>query len=209
MVVSWVMAKGISKFISAGHILWYSLVVLLILSTDMVCATIISPDLNTILSGSERNYSPPKEKLKAPRWLKFVRLFEFRRWLIADSKQLFETNDGGSSWTKLYEVRNSTNDWYGINALSFANSVSGCLVEGDNYNSRLLRTRNGGGTWEDVGRIELENRKMFLRSCHFSDDDRGWCGGLLWSAVRATNSEKGLYEGIILRTDDGGRTWRR
>jgi photosystem II stability/assembly factor-like uncharacterized protein len=60
-----------------------------------------------------------------------------------------------------------------------------------NSNGQILRTRNGGRTWEE----QLHDPKVYFRCLGFASDRLGWAGTL--------SSTKRLF-----RTSDGGSSWK-
>jgi len=65
----------------------------------------------------------------------------------------YKTNDGGSSWSLVYENKDSTAF---MNSITFKNDVEGIII-GDQINGRhlLLRTGDGGDTWSRIDSIDV------------------------------------------------------
>ena len=75
-----------------------------------------------------------------------------------------------------------------LNDVYFSDNQEGCAV-GDN--GVTLYTTNGGKTWTSATSVTTQK----LRAVFFADYNTGWAVG-------------GVNSGVILRTDDGGRTWQ-
>ncbi|MBL8208587.1 MAG: hypothetical protein JNM09_30430, partial [Blastocatellia bacterium] len=62
-----------------------------------------------------------------------------------------------------------------------------------------LKTRNGGETWEQA-RVPSSG----THSTQFVDSARGWTAA---SALREGGADAKVYDTILLRTDNGGKSW--
>lgn len=83
-----------------------------------------------------------------------------------------------------------------LNEVFFIDENNGCISGGywndqGQYFSILLKTTNGGETWQ-----KLPNVPYLIYDIYFLDQQRGWAVG--------TDS---AYSGIILATEDGGNNW--
>jgi photosystem II stability/assembly factor-like uncharacterized protein len=100
-----------------------------------------------------------------------------------DSGMIAETTDGGKTWTE-----QTTSDSIFLYKIQFADSLRGWIVADINKNGGLLRTRDGGHSWEVL-------TGPLFRSICFIDSLNGW----------------GIAEvpsgGEIFRTTDGGVSW--
>ena len=105
---------------------------------------------------------------------------------------IFKTVDSGKTWMTL----NSTVGLQ-INSLFFLNTQIGFAVGGEDFcggtgciipGSFILRTLNGGETWENV---YTPSGKVELSSVHFVSASTGFCAG----------------GDLIMKTSDSGRTW--
>ncbi len=63
-----------------------------------------------------------------------------------------------------------------------------------NSNGQILRTTDGGATWEEQFHVSTEEGDVWLRCVGFATESRGWVG--------TTTEERRLFE-----TSDGGATW--
>ena len=121
-------------------------------------------------------------------------------WIAGDDGFLASTTDGGRSW-----VRFPLNTTENINEIYFRNDDNGYLVAG----RKMFITRDAGRTWQDI-RISRSGefgagRPEFL-SIRFSDKKRGYVIG---SVLRKSGDEEVVVDSLLMRTDDGGDTWRR
>lgn len=119
----------------------------------------------------------------------------FYDWVI------LRTTNGGSDW-----VRQASGDTFSLHGVSFADADtgtavgSGCDIFGIPCNDVILHTTNGGANWtpQSSGRPRCWDEPC-LRAVSLVDADTGTAVG-------------GLYlppDNTILRTTDGGATWRR
>jgi photosystem II stability/assembly factor-like uncharacterized protein len=98
---------------------------------------------------------------------------------------LLSGNDG-ASWKKLRLPRGT------VEAVDFVTSRLGYLLQ---TNGRVFQTRNRGRRW-----VELLNGTGTAYDIAFGDAKNGWL------ALRGFPTDEG--QGFLLRTSDGGRTWR-
>lgn len=103
-------------------------------------------------------------------------------WVAGDSGVVYQSVNGGESWTK-QSTNVSSNLW----SISFIDHNTGwvCGTEGT-----LLKTTNGGLDWETCLSGSAEDG-IYL-SVHFFDSETGWISN---------------NNGSLLRTDNGGDTW--
>lgn len=121
-------------------------------------------------------------------------------WIAGDGGYLASTTDGGKSWTK-YPL-NTTED---INEIYFRNDDNGYLVAG----RKMFITRDAGRTWQDIriSRIgEFGAATPEFLSIRFSDKKRGYVIG---SVFRHVGDDDVVVDSLLMRTEDGGETWRR
>jgi photosystem II stability/assembly factor-like uncharacterized protein len=124
------------------------------------------------------------------------------------SSEVRETSDGGTTWRASLD----TNAGFVAGLDAATTSIAWLLTNDTAYCSasdcakyELFRTDDGGLSWSDLG-----NPKNFTRNCSggnlagplFASAGRGWLG----LALGAGGAAVGL--GGILRSDDGGWTWR-
>ena len=120
-----------------------------------------------------------------------------RGWIAGDNGFLAFTNDGGASWTK-YPL-NAAED---INEIYFRNDDNGYLVAG----RKLFITSDGGRTWRETVIFragDFRNGTPEFLSIRFADKRRG----LVVGSVLNRNGD--VVDSLVMRTDDGGETWRR
>lgn len=121
-------------------------------------------------------------------------------WIAGDNGFLASTTDGGATWTT--HNLNTTED---INEIYFRNEDSGYLVAG----RKMFMTRDGGRNWQDI-RIyrsgEFGSGRPEFLSIRFSDKKKGYVIG---SVLRRSGGDDIVVDSLVMRTDDGGETWRR
>lgn len=123
-----------------------------------------------------------------------------RGWIAGDDGFLASTTDGGKNWVK-YPLNTTEN----INEIYFRNDDNGYLVAG----RRMFITRDAGKTWQDIliyrsGEFGA-GRPEFL-SIRFSDKKKGYVIG---SVLRKSGGDEVVVDSLLMRTEDGGETWRR
>ncbi len=137
---------------------------------------------------------------------------DFNHIDFIDLKNAWAVGEGG----KVFFI-NSTNDFWEkkdcnisekIEGLSFINPLKGWIVyqiktgeikPGVNkFSGRILRTEDGGNTWEGQNIDSLYN----ITAINFIDSNNGWIGGL-------ENKEGFQLSWSILHTVDGGLTWNK
>ena len=109
-------------------------------------------------------------------------------WIAGDSGTIIHTTDGGANWTT--QDTQTTND---IQFVFFLNRNLGWVSEFNftttPYGTVLLRTTNGGATWQ---RQPYPVENLFMTCILFTDSLHGWMGG---------------KPNAIVKTIDGGATW--
>ncbi len=118
-------------------------------------------------------------------------------WIAGDGGYLAWTTDGGRNWTKQEIGTTET-----INEIYFRNDDNGYLVAG----RKMFITRDGGRTWRETQIYRTgefgKNSPDFL-SIRFADKRRGIVIGSV------LNSQGNVVDSLVMRTEDGGETWRR
>lgn len=112
--------------------------------------------------------------------------------------RLYKTEDGGLTWTKRYEIPGRGH----LNSISFVDSLRG-WVGGFDPTAFVLSTEDGGKSWKrtDFGEGSIEHLA-------FLDSKTGWAVGYTYRKS-PDQLKKTIYEGMIHRTKDGGKTWER
>jgi photosystem II stability/assembly factor-like uncharacterized protein len=121
---------------------------------------------------------------------------------------LFMTMDGGDTWQRIpIAVQRKTDSTrftkgklHSVQFTDVSNGViTGEMEDGDEHCFFTLKTRNGGETWEQ-SRVPSSG----LPSTQFVNSARGWTAA---SALRTGSAETKVYDTILLRTDNGGKSW--
>ncbi|MBI5214901.1 MAG: hypothetical protein HY960_04050 [Ignavibacteriae bacterium] len=111
-------------------------------------------------------------------------------WVAGKEGVVFKTTNSGTSW--LQQTSGTTSE---IVEIFMLNHMRGWMLApkyatqpGEWYGTFYLQTTNGGTTWSLT-----EYPEIFLYSIAFNDSLNGLVGG---------------EQGLLLRTDDGGETWK-
>lgn len=121
---------------------------------------------------------------------------------------LFMTSDGGETWRRLPIViqtkNNATRFTRGLlHSVKFTDVnhglVAGEIEDGDEMFYFTLRTRDGGQMWEQ-SRVPSRS----IQSTRFLDATYGWT---VANASREVPAGAMLYDTVLLRTEDGGKSW--
>ena len=118
-------------------------------------------------------------------------------WIAGDKGYLASTTDGGRTWRKY--TLNTTED---INEIYFRNEKNGYLVAG----RKLFVTSDAGATWREtvIYRAgDFRNSTPEFLSIRFADKKNG----LVVGSVLNRGGE--VIDSLVMRTEDGGETWRR
>ena len=109
-------------------------------------------------------------------------------WLVGDGGAVLFTSDLGGHWRgPPPPFPRDTAAMFDLAALAVRGSK--CWIAGT-PGSRVLHSPDGGRTWS----VFPTPTRLPLSSMTFVDDEHGWAVGAM---------------GVILATEDGGRTWRR
>jgi photosystem II stability/assembly factor-like uncharacterized protein len=118
-------------------------------------------------------------------------------WVAGDNGYLAWTGNGGRNWTK-QDIGTTES----INEIYFRNDENGYLVAG----RKMFITRDSGRTWRETQIYRTgefgKNVPEFL-SIRFADKKRGIVIGSV------LNAQERVVDSLVMRTDDGGETWRR
>jgi len=112
------------------------------------------------------------------------------------SAGISSTNDGGSTWTTLYQNNGTKRHGFYFNGIAFTDESNGWVAgEGQDANSTygfIWGTNDGGSTWEQQLYIESAS----IIQIRMVDASNGWaCGGL--------NVGSGLMKGAFWKTSNG------
>jgi photosystem II stability/assembly factor-like uncharacterized protein len=138
-------------------------------------------------------------------------------WLIGnfygrercDIGGVFTTSDGGATWKRVplaIQTRNNSG-LFTPGALDSAHftdantgSITGEMYDGERRYFFALHTRDGGRTWS---LFRIPSRAT--HNSQFLDPARGWTAAFL---PRASGDEAAVYDTTLLRTGNGGLSWR-
>lgn len=111
-------------------------------------------------------------------------------------ERMWHSADGGLHW----ERRSVPTGGYILHDVDFVNNWHGWAVGNSNI---ILSTSDGGGTWE-AG--TLSRKITGWAAVDFVNDDVGYAAGS--TALRDPATDTATFGIEILRTTDGGRSWR-
>jgi len=117
---------------------------------------------------------------------------ESNKYFAFGSLALLESNNGGTSWdpvpTNIVAIPSFMDLTFVNDNLGFAVGNAGAII----------RTEDGGDTWNYRRRNQENKVSEWFTRVQFIDENVGWCVG-----------ETGVvpYNGIIVKTTDGGDTW--
>ncbi|MDQ3223380.1 MAG: hypothetical protein M3Q75_07930, partial [Gemmatimonadota bacterium] len=120
---------------------------------------------------------------------------------IAESK-LLSTSDG-QTWSQTGTMPRG----WGITDYAFISEREGLYLDGNTNVSRIMRTSDGGRTWNEVfackATLEVEgltkNLDCSLKTLHFPSPQVGYALG------GANYAKRTLF---VVKTEDGGQTWK-
>lgn len=118
-------------------------------------------------------------------------------WIAGDNGYLASTSDGGQTW-RTYPL-NTTED---INEIYFRNEKNGYLVAG----RKMFITDDAGASWRETviyRPAEFKNGVPEFLSIRFADKRQGLVVGSV------LNKAGDVIDSLVMRTTDGGETWRR
>jgi photosystem II stability/assembly factor-like uncharacterized protein len=138
-------------------------------------------------------------------------------WLIGnfygqsrnDIGGVFTTSDGGATWRRvplMIQTRHNSGLLTPGLLLSAhftdanTGSITGEMYDGESRFFFALHTRDGGQTWS---LFRIPSRAT--HNSQFLDPARGWTAAFV---PRASGDEAAVYDTTLLRTDNGGLSWR-
>ena len=145
-------------------------------------------------------------------WLRSVGFAtENRGWVgtTAGEAQLFETSDGGATWTAVDLPADAPAKVCGISVVD----ESVVYASGTNEPTdtpRIMKTVDGGLSWQAR---DMTAHASILIDIHFTDPDTGWVvGGLQHPVTPADrqcrrNLARSKIKPVVLHTTDSGETW--
>ena len=113
-------------------------------------------------------------------------------WCVGSGGQIIHTDDGGETW-----VPQKSGTTWNLFDVHFTSERQGWAV---GMNGTLLSTVDGGEHWK-LAAVSRRHPFFFLDAVTFVTPKIGWIVGLDLRSLGA--------DGLILRTEDGGRTWQR
>ncbi|MGH9843644.1 MAG: YCF48-related protein, partial [Blastocatellia bacterium] len=122
---------------------------------------------------------------------------------------IFMTTDGGVTWkrvpvtiqTQYTSGRFTPGVFHSVKFTDLDNgSVTGEMYDGEGRFFFVLHTKDGGKTWE-----QYRTPSRATHSTQFLDLANGWSAA---SAPREGSAEAVVYDTTLMRTDNGGMSWR-
>jgi photosystem II stability/assembly factor-like uncharacterized protein len=122
---------------------------------------------------------------------------------------VFMTSDGGVTWKRI-PVDLQTQHVSGrftpglLHSVQFTDintgAVTGEMYDGEGRYFFALHTTNGGKTWD-----QFRTPSRATHSTQFLDPANGWTAAV---APRDGGAEAAVYDTTLMRTDNGGKSWR-
>ncbi|MBK9331054.1 MAG: T9SS type A sorting domain-containing protein [Ignavibacteria bacterium] len=135
-------------------------------------------------TNSGKNWSILQELNKNLRLIQFLDMNT--GWVAGNGGLILKTTNGGINW--ISQSSGITNHIYIIQFTDFNNGWA--------VSNSVIKTTNGGTNWYKVW-DDLQYWDININTGFFLDQNTGWVGG---------TGEDG-YEGIILKTNNGGSSW--
>jgi photosystem II stability/assembly factor-like uncharacterized protein len=201
------------------------------------CFLLLLPTAHCLLPTALAAGSWTRQRSGSLAWLHSVFFLDERRgWAAGGAGVLLRTDDGGATWRARTRPSPDT-----LHDIYFADEQNGWLVcersiydlkELDEARTYLLRTADGGATWDRIDVLGKDDDARLVRAL-FTHDGRGWAfgeagalyrsrdGGATWERQRVPtrhlllgglflDGEQGWLVGAgstLLQTSDGGETW--
>ncbi|MGH9766241.1 MAG: YCF48-related protein [Blastocatellia bacterium] len=122
---------------------------------------------------------------------------------------IFATSDGGATWKRVpitFQTQHTSGRFTPglLHSVRFTDtntgSVTGEMYDGDGRFFFALHTRNGGITWD-----QFRTPSRATHSTQFLDLANGWTAAF---APREGGAEAVVYDTTLMRTENGGMSWR-
>jgi len=150
-----------------------------------------------------------------------LRLANFQTGWAGGEGWIARTDDSGKSWSTQLEHKYIVNQLFALNS----HEVWATLDTGNSSNLKLVHSSDGGKQWSDSGIVPNRGFFHFITSQEgFSGNSYTKDGGKSWSAFMVPNAivgesyfhdrsngwavTQGKDKFNIMRTTDGGQTWR-
>jgi photosystem II stability/assembly factor-like uncharacterized protein len=160
-------------------------------------------------SNSSEDVSPPATSAIPPGQIKFAKLLDRDNWVVVEDQRVLKSINQGRTWTVTFPKASTPENSAKLRGLSFVDFESGYLVVSfDSFENQLIHTRDGGATWELIGPVKAEEN-FSVSGCYFATDSSGWIVGRIWKKAISNTTQAVQSEGLILFTEDGGKTWSR
>jgi photosystem II stability/assembly factor-like uncharacterized protein len=140
--------------------------------------------------------APAPSPQGSPGNIEYIQIIDPEHWVIADSKSIWCRTNAGRSFEKCYSAQPEDAVVKYIRGMSFVGPKTGFAIDRD----KLIATTDGGSSWNLLGPITHGNEPPILSECYFTNPLRGYVVGQTGSVA---------YEGIVLATQDGGKSWAR
>lgn len=122
---------------------------------------------------------------------------------VSDTNMLYETFDGGDSWTPVADINNSGMEGFcAIHAMDPQHIYGAGRVRGKAY---FAKSENGGASWSATN-LTAGGVMGGLMDVYFKDTTNGFVVGMDTNAYTTTCAAP-QYHGAIARTTNGGLSW--
>jgi len=177
---------------------------LLFVYLGLTCLACVHTSERTLLFTAENKVAaaPKRDTIKFPFDYdpNFIKIFSPDKWMIADSKTVWTTNNGGQAWQKTFEPPDSDARPPNVRGLSSPGENIVFLATDDS----LFRSDNFGEKWQRQGAINFSTNGIF-----FIDNKKGWAVATSFDKPEEEAENTPLYEGAIYSTIDGGISWKK